>query len=88
MAKYISPIKDPKNLGSDAGFLYLSPDGQKYCFMSYRNPENLASYPAAFINPYRCGSGNTAAQCSAAGTSGGPVNSVYIGTGSYATAGC
>ncbi len=88
MAPFIAAFSDPKNLGSDAGFLYISSDGQKYCFMSYKNPENLTDYTPNFINPTRCGSGNTTAQCSSAGTGGGPVNSVYIGTGSYAGVGC
>ncbi len=89
MAQYISPIMDPKNVASDAGFLYVSAsNGQSYCFMSHRNPENLTNFPSNFINPYRCGSGNTTAQCSSNGTGGSSANAIYIGTGSFASAGC
>lgn len=89
MAPYISALNDPKNLGTDSGFLYSSaPNGQSYCFMSYRTPEDLTNYPASFVNPGRCGSGNSMAQCSSAGTYGGPNNAVFVGTGAFATAGC
>lgn len=88
MSPYINPLSDPKNLGGGAGFLYSSAsNGQSYCFMSFKNPEDLTNYPASFVNPGRCGSSNTTAQCSAAGTYG-TDNSVYIGTGSFAAAGC
>ena len=89
MAPYISPFKDPKNFAGDAGFLYSSmTNGQGYCFIGHRSPEDLTNYPAALINPYRCGSSNTTAQCSSVGTVTGPINSIYIGTGSFAGSGC
>ena len=90
MAPFMAALSDPKPTGaSDAGYLYQSSsNGQSYCFMSFRNPEDLTNYPASSINPSRCGSGNTTAQCSATGTQGGSINSIFVGTGSYATAGC
>jgi prepilin-type N-terminal cleavage/methylation domain-containing protein len=44
MSPYISPFSDPKNVSTDSGFLYISPDGQNYCFMSFKNPEDLTDF--------------------------------------------
>jgi prepilin-type N-terminal cleavage/methylation domain-containing protein len=90
MDPFMRALSDPKPTGAnDAGYLYQSAsNGQGYCFMSFRNPEDLTNYPAGIVNPGRCGSGNSTAQCSAAGTQGGSTNSIFIGAGSYLTSGC
>jgi prepilin-type N-terminal cleavage/methylation domain-containing protein len=77
MASFVGAISDPKNLGNDAGYLYISGDGQNYCFMSFKNPENMTDFASSQVNPVRCPTISNG-QC----TSG--TNSIYIGVGTYA----
>lgn len=87
MQPYLSsPLKDPIPPGGTAGYNYIS-DGKQYCIVWNGTPENLTDFPKQYIDPYRCGSSNTTAQCSVAGTYT-KNNSIYYGTGTYAAAGC
>lgn len=78
LAPYISQaIKDPTspmlNSGAnpDAGYIYTS-DGESYCLMAYKLPQNMNNYPQETWNmhPGRCGSVNpNTGQCSSGNNS-------------------
>lgn len=80
LAPYINGVADPKNLGSDSGYLYRSsPGGVDYCILFWRTPEDLRNFKNSLVNYYRCTGGITAnGQCI------GSSNSIYLGTGQFA----
>ena len=84
LAPYTQPLKDPKNLGTQSGYLYLNQQGPfDYCALIYRTPENLNNFPSEYIPATRCTAWSGAGQC----TSAGGENAIYIGKGFYAN-GC
>lgn len=76
---YIKSPADPKSLGTDSGYLYISPTGADYCILFWRTPENLNNFGSTLVNYARCTGGvNSNGQCV------GSSNSIYVGTGPYA----
>lgn len=80
MSPYVKGAGDPKNLGGDSGYLYISDNGTDFCLMAFRTPENIYDFDKSFINTNRCSSWNSAGQC----TSLNGWNAVYISTPLYA----
>lgn len=80
LAPYINSAGDPKNLGGDSGYLYISPNpATDYCILFWRTPENLKNYDNSLVNYGRCTGGiDNNGQCI------GNLNSIYIGTGPWA----
>ena len=79
---YIKSPTDPKNLGGDSGYLYISGPGTDYCILFWRTPENLKDFGSSYVNYARCTGGiDSNGQCI------GSSNSIYIGTGVY-SGGC
>jgi len=78
---YISTLKDPKNLGTDSGYLYINQQGAfDYCVLINRTPENMNNFPPELVNTSRCGTVGTNGQCSSGS------NAIYFGKGYYQTA--
>lgn len=82
MAPYMNKAGDPKNLGGDSGYLYTSDNGNAYCILFWRTPEDLRNYGQNLVNFARCTGGiDGNGQCI------GSLNSIYIGNGVY-SGGC
>ncbi len=78
MAPYMNKASDPKNLGGDSGYLYISYNGNEYCILFWRTPEDLRNYGKTLVNFARCTGGiDDNGQCI------GSLNSVYIGNGGW-----
>ncbi|OGC93915.1 hypothetical protein A2389_02335 [Candidatus Adlerbacteria bacterium RIFOXYB1_FULL_48_10] len=82
LAPYINNEADPKNLGTDSGYLYMG-DNNNYCILIWRTPENMNNFSKSLWPPTRCTTIDSSGQCTAPSA----ANSVYIGTGTFA-AGC
>ena len=78
MAPYMHTTGDPKNLGGDSGYLYISDTGSEYCILFWRTPEDLRNYSKNLIDSNRCTGIDSNGQCI------GSLNSVYISGGGYA----
>ncbi len=84
--------KDPLPVSNvDAGYLYISDTGARYCILFWKTPENMNNFSASrevIQRNGRClGGVNGAGQClNASGVVDGS-NNIYYGTGAYA-AGC
>ncbi|HEY4502142.1 MAG TPA: type II secretion system protein [Candidatus Paceibacterota bacterium] len=88
LSPYIATLRDPKNLGTDSGYLYFNQGGAfDYCILINGAPENLNNFSTDLIPATRCSVWDSAGQCSAAGTASGPTNAIYVGRGIYAS-GC
>ncbi|MBP9711314.1 MAG: prepilin-type N-terminal cleavage/methylation domain-containing protein [Candidatus Pacebacteria bacterium] len=84
LAPNVSGLADPKSLGSDSGYLYISNNGQQYCILVYRTPEDMRKFPSYLIPSNRCSAVDpNTGLCTGANT----TEAIYIGTGAYA-AGC
>jgi len=81
MAPYIGAAADPKNLGGDSGYLYISDTGAEYCILFWRTPEDLRDFGKNLVNFGRCSGIDSNGQCV------GSLNSIYIGNGAY-SGGC
>jgi len=78
-ATYLTkPLADPKNLGGDSGYLYISPDGVSYCVLFYKTPENMNNFPPEMRSPGRCPTVDANGQC----PGGNPA--LFYGVGTYA----
>jgi len=86
MAPYINGLADPNP--PNGWYLYRS-DGSSYCFMAWRGPENLNDFSPNLIAKTRCSAWDSNGVCTTAGTygSGAMGNAVFVGNGSYVTAG-
>ncbi len=83
MAPYIGALADPRNLGTDSGYLYINMGGANdYCILFWRTPENLNDFPSYMVPATRCTAWNSSGQCTSGGT-----NAIFYGVGAYAT-GC
>ena len=63
------PIGDPKNLGGETGYLYIS-DGTEYKVFAWRTPENMKNFSPNVIDYSRCGTVDASGQCTAFNTIG------------------
>jgi prepilin-type N-terminal cleavage/methylation domain-containing protein len=79
LAPYLSAsLKDPRNPGGDAGYLYTSNDGTSYCILMLGSPENLNNFPTKNIPSTRCTAWDSNGKCTAGPT--GYQNAIYFGT--------
>jgi len=78
---YIGYTSDPKSLGGDSGYLYISGTGADYCILFWRTTENLKDFGSSLVNYARCTGIDSNGQCI------GSSNSIYVGVGSY-SGGC
>lgn len=73
------PPTDPTPGVGDDGYLYIS-NSADYCILLHRAAEDMRNYEPYMRQMSRCGTMNADGQCTG-------TNSVYIGTGAYAS-GC
>jgi len=79
LSSYIKSPADPKSLGADSGYLYISiVGGTDYCILFWRTPENLKNFGSSLVNYARCTGIDGNGQCI------GSANSIYVGTGLWA----
>lgn len=84
MQTFVSGLADPKSLGGDSGYLYISNNGSQYCILFYRTPEDMRVFPDNLIPANRCSAVDPATGLC---TGTNVTEAIYIGTGAYAN-GC